>query len=217
MLAGLSHDLRTPLTKIRLATEMLKDQGDPALWASLDRSIDGMAHLLTQFMDFTRASHEGSTVPAETPQSVDVNDVVREVLALCVLDGAGADDIHLALAELPRMRMPIQALRRVLGNLLVNAQRHGRPPIEVRTSLCGAWLCIDVMDRGPGIAAHLLAHVRQPFAQGNEARSHAQAGAGLGLAIVERIAKSHHASLALLAREGGGLIARLSWPVVLSN
>lgn len=217
MLAGLSHDLRTPLTKIRLATEMLKGQGDPTLLSSLDRSIDGMEHLLVQFMDFTRASHGASDVQPGQLASVDVNDVVREVVAMCVLDGAIADDVRLQLADLPRMSLPVQALRRALTNLVINAQRHGRPPIDVHTRLSGEALLIEVLDRGPGIAAHLLDHVRQPFAQGNEARSHQDAGAGLGLAIVERIAKAHHASLALLPRDGGGLTARLSWPLALGD
>lgn len=217
MLAGLSHDLRTPLTKIRLATEMLKGQGDPALLASLDRSTDGMAHLLVQFMDFTRASHGAGDQPSEPLVSVDVNDVVREVVAMCVLDGAVADDVGLQLADLPRMALPVQGMRRVLTNLVVNAQRHGRPPIEVHTSLSEGYLVIDVMDRGPGIAPDLLEYVKRPFAQGSEARSHQEAGAGLGLAIVERIAKAHHASLALLAREGGGLVARVRWPVALNS
>ncbi|HEX5355740.1 MAG TPA: ATP-binding protein [Aquabacterium sp.] len=217
MLAGLSHDLRTPLTKIRLATEMLKGQGDAALLASLDRSTDGMAHLLEQFMDFTRASHGVGDQPLEPLVSVDVNDVVREVVAMCVLDGAVADEVGLQLADLPRMTLPVQGVRRVLTNLVVNAQRHGRPPIAVRTGWNEGHLLIDVMDRGPGIAPELLEHVRQPFAQGSEARSQREAGAGLGLAIVERIAKAHHARLELLAREGGGLVARVRWPVAINS
>lgn len=212
MLAGLSHDLRTPLTKIRLATEMLKGQGDAALLDSLDHSIEGMEHLLQQFMDFTRASH-GLHQTSEATALVDVNDVVREVVAMCVLDGAVGADLRMDLGTLPQVRMPVQALRRALLNLIANAQRHGRPPIELRTRLDGAQLVIDVQDRGPGIPADQVERVKQPFAQGNEARSQPEAGAGLGLAIVERIAQAHKATLSLLPRDGGGLTARLTWPV----
>jgi len=212
MLAGLSHDLRTPLTKIRLATEMLQGQGDAALLASVDRSIDGMEHLLQQFMDFTRASHEVGA-PQEPLLQVDVNDLVRETLAMCVLDDAGAADVRLSLGEVPQLNLPVHAMRRILLNLLVNAQRHGRPPIDVVTRVAQQRLFIEVMDRGPGIAASAVDQVKHPFAQGNEARSHMQGGAGLGLAIVERIAQAHQARLDLLPREGGGLLARLDWPL----
>jgi two-component system, OmpR family, osmolarity sensor histidine kinase EnvZ len=212
MLAGLSHDLRTPLTKIRLATEMLQGQGDAALLASVDRSIDSMEHLLQQFMDFTRASH-GAGAAQEPLLQVDVNDLVRETVAMCVLDEAGGDDVRLNLGEVPQLKLPVHAMRRVLLNLLVNAQRHGRPPIDVVTRVVQQRLFIEVMDRGPGIAASDIDQVKRPFAQGNEARSHLQSGAGLGLAIVERIAQAHQARLGLLPREGGGLMARLDWPL----
>jgi two-component system, OmpR family, osmolarity sensor histidine kinase EnvZ len=212
MLAGLSHDLRTPLTKIRLATEMLQGQGDAALLASVDRSIDGMEHLLQQFMDFTRASHDAGAAQEPLLQ-VDVNDLVRETVAMCVLDEAGGDDVRLNLGEVPQLKLPVHAMRRVLLNLLVNAQRHGRPPIDVVTRVVQQRLFIEVMDRGPGIAASDIDQVKRPFAQGNEARSHLQSGAGLGLAIVERIAQAHQARLGLLPREGGGLMARLDWPL----
>lgn len=212
MLAGLSHDLRTPLTKIRLATEMLQGQGDAALLASVDRSIDGMEHLLQQFMEFTRASHEAGAAQEPLLQ-VDVNDLVCETLAMCVLDDAGAADVRLSLGDVPQLNLPVHAMRRVLLNLLVNAQRHGRPPIDVVTRVAQQRLFIEVMDCGPGIDASQVDLVKRPFAQGNEARSHLQAGAGLGLAIVERIAQAHQARLDLLPREGGGLLARLDWPL----
>lgn len=212
MLAGLSHDLRTPLTKIRLASEMLQGQGDKALLASVDRSIDGMEHLLQQFMDFTRASHDAG-VAREPLLQVDVNDLVRETVALCVLDDAAASDVHLNLGVVPPIKLPVQAMRRVLLNLLVNAQRHGRPPIEVVTRVAQQRLFIEIMDRGPGIAASEVDQLKRPFAQGNVARSHLRAGAGLGLAIVERMAQAHQARLALLPRDGGGLLARLDWPL----
>ncbi len=212
MLAGLSHDLRTPLTKMRLATEMLQGQGDAALLASVERSIDGMEHLLQQFMDFTRASHDAGAAQEQLRQ-VDINDLVRETVAMCVLDETGEGAIGLNLGEVPQLQLPVHAMRRVLLNLLVNAQRHGRPPIDVVTRVVQQRLFVEVMDRGPGIAASELEQVKRPFAQGNQARSHLQPGAGLGLAIVERIAQAHQARFELLPREGGGLLARLDWPL----
>ena len=212
MLAGLSHDLRTPLTKMRLVTEMLQGQGDPALLGSLECSMDGMSHLLMQFTDFTRASHAG-TGTTEVPSLVDANDLVREVIALCVVEGGAPDELHLALQTLPQVNLPVMAFRRCLLNLITNAQRHGAPPMEVATSVASGQLCVEVRDRGPGIPPQQMEVVRRPFAQGNAARSHQQPGAGLGLAIVDGLVKAYQGSLTLLPREGGGLIARIRWPL----
>jgi len=211
MLAGLSHDLRTPLTKMRLVSEMLKGQGDPALLSSLDRSLDGMSHLLDQFLDFTRASHAAGGM-AEKAVPVAVGELVHDVLALCWPDGQARHDLVLSLPDITLQTLPVQAFRRALLNLLVNAQRHGAPPIEVAVSLSPDGLCVEVRDRGPGIPTDQLDALKQPFAQGSAARSHATPGAGLGLSIVERIVRAHHGKLALLPREGGGLIARMTWP-----
>jgi len=207
MLAGLSHDLRTPLTKMRLACEMLQGQGDAALLASLDRNIEGLDHLLTQFLDFTRASI-GPAGTVEVAKRLDVNALVREVVSQLTV-GAAHPDILLDLPPTEPMNLPEQALRRVLLNLIANAQRHGAPPIEVAMSWTGQALCLEVRDRGPGIPPDQVDLVKQPFAQGNAARSHAHAGAGLGLAIVDRIVRAQGGVLELLPRVGGGLVARV--------
>lgn len=212
MLAGLSHDLRTPLTKLRLVSEMLQGQGDAALLSSLDRSLDGMSHLLDQFLDYTRASPalERGMEPAT---SVDVAELVRDVLAMCWVDGAQPDECVLSLGVTQPLMLPAQACRRVLLNLVTNAQRHGSLPVEVSIGLQGDVLCMEVKDRGVGIASDQLEAVKKPFAQGLDARTHVTPGAGLGLAIVERIAQTQQACFSLLPREGGGLIARMLWPV----
>ena len=103
-----------------------------------------------------------------------------------------------------------QALRRLVLNLIVNAQNHGAPPIELA---CGehagvAW--IEVRDRGPGIAPGRVDELKSPFPRGDAARG-GKPGSGLSLAIVERIARAEGTQLTLLPREGGGLVARISW------
>jgi two-component system osmolarity sensor histidine kinase EnvZ len=82
MLAGLSHDLRTPLAKMRLATEMLSGRGDADLLGSLNRNVEAMDHLLNQFLDFTRASQAGNW-DQESPTTTDLNALVSDALALC--------------------------------------------------------------------------------------------------------------------------------------
>jgi len=202
MLAGLSHDLRTPLAKMRLASEMLDGQADGELVATLNRNIEGMDRLLSQFLDFTRSS--GGT--QEAPVEADLDALVGRALVLCPPDG-----VTLRLGDVPHRPLRCQAVERLVLNLVVNAQRHGRPPIEVATGHGPAGLWLEVRDRGPGIAPADAEALKEPFARGDRARG-GPAGAGLGLAIVDRIAKAHGARFELLPREGGGLVARVTWP-----
>lgn len=212
MLAGLSHDLRTPLAKMRLATELLEGKGEAELLASLNRSIDGLDRLLAQFLDFARASHGGDWAQ-EALQESDLNQLAAEALALCqVPEADGAATLQFQPGNLPHLPLRPQAVRRLVLNLVVNAQRHGRPPIEVATGRDAQGIWLEVRDRGPGIATDRAAVLKRPFARGDEARS-GPLGAGLGLAIIDRIAQAHGARFDLLPREGGGLVARVCWAV----
>lgn len=202
MLAGLSHDLRTPLAKMRLASEMLEGQADAELLASLNRNIDGMDRLLSQFLDFTRTSGGVQEAPAEA----DLNELVGEALALCPHEG-----LSLQLGQVPRRPLRRQAVERLVLNLVVNAQRHGQPPIELATGHDSTGLWLEVRDRGPGIDPAVAESLKEPFARGDQARG-GPAGAGLGLAIADRVARAHGSRFELLPREGGGLVARVAWP-----
>ncbi len=204
MLAGLSHDLRTPLAKMRLAVEMLGPGADASLVATLQRNVDAIDGLLTQFLAYTRATRP----PDEPERELDLDALVAESLALCAPDGVvwlpGGAGVH---------PLRAQAVARVVTNLVVNAQKHGAPPVEVATgrdATTGApWL--EVRDRGPGIASERVEALKAPFARGDEARGGAAGGAGLGLAIVERIAQGEGARLVLAPRPGGGLLARVAF------
>ena len=203
MLAGLSHDLRTPLARMRLATEMLNDaRADAELLDSLNRNIDGMDRMLAQLLDFNWVEQG---MQEELVQA-DLNQLVRDAVALCP-----GDPVSLHLAQVPRWPLRTHAMLRLLTNLLVNAQRHGRPPIDVRTGHDASGLWLEVCDRGAGIAPERVEALKQPFARGDAARGN-PVSTGLGLAIVERIARAHGAHFALLPREGGGLTARVHWP-----
>jgi two-component system osmolarity sensor histidine kinase EnvZ len=202
MLAGLSHDLRTPLAKMRLATEMLDGRAEAELLATLNRNIDAMDGLLSRVLDFMHSS-EGDREPLA---EADLNALVHEALALCPPDG-----VRLQLGAVRPRPLRHQGVLRLVLNLVVNAQRHGAPPIEVATGESSDGLWLEVRDRGPGIdpaQAHLL---KQPFARGDAARG-GPSGAGLGLAIVDRVVQAHGAQFELLPRVGGGLVVRISWP-----
>ena len=209
MLAGLSHDLRTPLARMRLATEMLGDaHADAELLDSLNRNIDGMDRLLAQLLDYTAA---GQGVQEALAPS-DLNQLVRDALALCPHD-RHLPPVSLQLAAVPPWPLRAHAVLRLVTNLLVNALRHGKPPIDVATGHDAKGLWLEVRDRGPGMAPERIDALKQPFARGDAARGN-PVGAGLGLAIVDRIAKAHGARFELLPREGGGLVARVQWPSI---
>ena len=201
ILAGISHDLRTPLTRLRLAAEM---SADAAAREGISADIDEMDKIIGQFLDFARDT-EGE--PAEP---TDLDAVIAHVAEPLQRRGAR---IELHLAELPPLMLRPLALLRLAANLINNALRHGgeAAPVEVATRQEGGSVVLEVMDRGPGIPQEEAERLKQPFTRLEAARSGAS-GAGLGLAIVERVARSHGGRFDLLAREGGGLVARVTLP-----
>lgn len=199
ILAGISHDLRTPLTRLRLAAEM---SGDAALREGMAADIEDMDKIIGQFLDFARDT-EGE--PAE---ATDLNAVVRHVVEPLQKRGA---KIALELGDLPVCRLRPLGMLRLAGNLVSNALRYGGGAVKVVTRREADRLLLEVMDRGPGIPSAEAERLKRPFTRLEGARTDA-GGAGLGLAIVERIARSHGGALDLLPREGGGLIARVTLP-----
>jgi two-component system, OmpR family, osmolarity sensor histidine kinase EnvZ len=209
MLAGVSHDLRTPLAKMRLSIEMLSPNADAELTASLAKSVGEMESIIYQFIEFARTGQE------ETPGYCDVETLIREVVTNAVLP-AGHAPIHLAIDALPRCMMRPITIKRALGNLINNALHYATQEsgseITVSAGVENHRLHLAVLDRGPGLSEEDQARVRKPFARKSRARS-GQSRAGLGLAIVERAAQLHDGELQLSAREGGGLAATLVLPL----
>jgi two-component system osmolarity sensor histidine kinase EnvZ len=205
MLAGISHDLRTPLTKLRLGVEILRAQSEPALVASMTRSIEEMDAIVGQFLAFAR---DGETDETDVATPGDVLALLREIAAACADHG---QPLTLALGPTPVVRLQRAALKRAIVNLIENAFRHGRPPVALRTSTALGWARIDVDDAGAGIADTELDAVKQPFRRASDARDGVP-GSGLGLAIVERIARQHGGRLELSRAASGGLRASLLLP-----
>jgi two-component system osmolarity sensor histidine kinase EnvZ len=193
LLAGVSHDLRTPLSRIRIASEMLG--GDGGLKSGIAQDIADIDAAIGQFLDFAR--------PPEAERMADAGDLNAVVAAAVERYARDQRPVHF-IAGAPRpMPLRAQALQRLVANLVENALRHGNPPVEVRTGRDGDCNLIEVLDRGPGIPPAEAARMLQPFTRMDNARS--TSGTGLGLAIVERIARLHGGEVRLLAREGGGL------------
>jgi two-component system osmolarity sensor histidine kinase EnvZ len=203
LLAGVSHDLRTPLARIRLGLEMIGDKTEPALMEGMVQDIADIDAVINQFLDFARVSGEQSATAA-----CDLDEIVNAVVERYQRQGTA---VTARCGGLPHLQLKPLAIQRLLTNLIENALRHGSPEVEVATALAGDRVHLRVLDRGPGIPAAEADRMLQPFTRLNAARS--TSGSGLGLAIVDRIAKMHHGSVRLLARDGGGLEARVELPV----
>ena len=203
MLAGISHDLRTPLARLRLAVEMMEGKVDAASHRGMIEDIADLDAIVGQFLSFARGAEQ------EAPESADLNRIIGEV---CERYTRSGKHVIAELKALPALPLRPLAMQRLAGNLIDNALKHGGREVTVHTWQSGDAVFLSVLDRGPGIAPDQTAIATQPFARLDPARSDA-GGAGLGLAIVERIAQLHGGQLQLLPRVGGGLEARVTLPL----
>ena len=201
LLAGVSHDLRTPLTRMRLTAELLAAE-DAELTEGMVKDIEDMDAILDQFISFIR---DGSD---EASELNDLNVVITEVIGQFESNGIS---IKASQSPLPFVSFKRLAIKRMLGNLVNNAIRHGRQPIEIVSGVENQEIRISVYDSGDGVNENEIKQLFQPFARGDEARG--TLGSGLGLAIVRKIAEMHHGRVELKNRPQGGVEARVSLPI----
>jgi two-component system osmolarity sensor histidine kinase EnvZ len=199
--AGISHDLRTPLTRIRLATEMLPDSQD---WIKegIVHDIEDMNEIIDQFIDYVRQDQQ------EKLQEGDINGLINEAVQARNIEED--HNIKLNLAPLPWCMIRRVALKRVLDNLIENAFRYGSNDIEITSNYNKKeqLLCFAIRDFGPGIPEQQMERLFAPFAQGDVARG--SLGSGLGLAIIKRIVEMHSGKVVLSNHPQGGLVATVS-------
>ncbi|MDF7679760.1 two-component system sensor histidine kinase EnvZ [Enterobacteriaceae bacterium ESL0689] len=202
LMAGVSHDLRTPLTRIRLATEMMAKE-DWYLAGSINKDIEECNAIIGQFIDYLRTGQE---MPMEW---IDLNTVLGEVIAA---ESGYEREIETALqpGELLLSIHPL-SIKRALTNMVVNAARYGHGWIKVSSGSQDGHDWFQVEDDGPGINAAQREHLFQPFVRGDSARS--SSGTGLGLAIVQRIIDNHNGYLEIGTSERGGLLIRAWLPI----
>jgi two-component system osmolarity sensor histidine kinase EnvZ len=203
MLAGISHDLSTPLTRLRLALELMQMKGNAGDAASMIRDVEDINAILLQFADYARSGKE------ETPVVGDFNAIVADV---CQRYMAAGHAIRVDLASVPLFDFRPLAVRRMSTNLIDNAVRYGGGEIEVSTHVADNDIVFSVLDRGPGIHSMEPIDLIKPFVREDASRG-MQLGAGLGLSIVDRIAKAHGGHLSLCNRSGGGLSVTVTLPI----
>ncbi|MDO9393769.1 MAG: ATP-binding protein [Methylotenera sp.] len=203
ILAGVSHDIRTPLARLRLSVEMLPDEGCGNLKNGMVQDIADMDNIIHQFLDFVKG------VEGEPTQMIDINTLLQAMHDRQLRAGR---DLVVQLA--PTYVVPIKplAMQRLLDNLVGNAYAYGRGQVRVASKITAENIIISVFDNGPGIPETHVEKLLRPFERLDTARSNA-GGSGLGLAIADRIAKLHHGKLELINRPEGGLEARLSLPI----
>ena len=212
ILAGISHDLRTPLARMQLELEMANLSTDAR--EGMQSDIAQMDAIIGQFLDYAKPTEASSFVPVQ----------ISHLLADCAQHAT----------RLPGMRVTTDLeedvqvlgneidLRRVINNVVENARRYARTPGEeftelefachVRTTPEGRRAVVEIGDHGPGVPADQIGQLMKPFTRLDTARGQAN-GAGLGLAIVERVVSRHNAELTVRNRDGGGLLVQLALPL----
>src|SRR3990172_6390005 len=201
MLAGVSHDLRTTLTRMKLQLAML---GDVPGVADLHADVAEMERMLGGYLAFARG--EGAEQPAPT----DLGLLLRDLVAGALRDGATIE-----LEVEPGLVVPLRpdAVRRCLTNLIGNARRHART-VSIRAMRRGAAIEITVDDDGPGIPPDQREEVFRPFYRLDPSRNPETGGIGLGLTIARHVMRGHGGDPVLTDPPLGGLRARLRLPVL---
>ena len=196
VLAGISHDLRTPLTRLRLALEMSGAESGTS--RAMIADIEEIDAILGQFLDFARGTDEEKSAQ-------DLGLVLAELAEHYARLGR---PVSIHEHDLPPFPFARVAVHRAIANLVDNALTYAGGTVDVMTFSAEGKVTVEVRDRGPGIPDGDSERLKRPFTRLDPSRR-GPSGAGLGLAIVERIARAHGGRLELAPREGGGLVARL--------
>jgi two-component system, OmpR family, osmolarity sensor histidine kinase EnvZ len=203
MLAGISHDLRTPLARLRLETEMSVADADAREHMAAD--IDQLDAIIDKFLDYARPDH------AEL-KPVLLNDVIEA--CLYAVQDQGDMRINLDVSKGLYVLADEVELARVISNLLENARRYGKTPetgiavVDIAAKSRNEWVLLKVRDHGMGVAPEALPNLIKPFFRGDAART-AATGAGLGLAIVDKTVQRMGGIFALANTTSGGLAAHI--------
>jgi two-component system osmolarity sensor histidine kinase EnvZ len=207
MLAGISHDLRTPLSRLRLETEMSVNDGDAQ--AHMVADIEQLDAIIDKFLDYARPDHVRL-------KPVNLNEVIDS----CLFAFRDRSDMRFNLDLQPNMMVMADEveLGRVISNLVENSRRYGKSAstgvttVDIAARSREPWVLIKVRDHGPGVPAEHLPNLTKPFYRGDAART-AATGAGLGLSIVEKTIRRMGGKFGVYNSSIGGLSARIQLPI----
>jgi signal transduction histidine kinase len=224
--SNVSHELKTPLTSIRMFADLLAEKRvpDEERQATYLRIIAAEAARLTRLinnvLDFARLERgkiDGQ--PTAEPRPCDLVDAVRDVVETCAphLEAEGIAFRHEVEAESLPIRGDLDALAQIILNLISNAEKYGGQDILVRVrrqdTAAGALGCVDVLDRGAGIPARDIKTVFEPFHRLDDSLASGIPGSGLGLTLARRMARAHGGDVTYSARAGGGSCFTLTLPL----
>jgi two-component system osmolarity sensor histidine kinase EnvZ len=205
MLAGISHDLRTPLARLRLETEL--SVSDPQTRELMVADIEQLDDIIDKFLDYAR------------PEPTELGPVLLTgVISRCITPWRNNTRLQITVdvsEDLQVQAEPVE-LGRVLSNLLENARRYGQSPedgitrVEIVARVHEGWVLLRVRDQGPGVSEETLKNLTQPFFRGDAARTSAT-GSGLGLAIVERAVQRMGGTFSVFNNSAGGLMALMKF------
>jgi len=212
ILAGISHDLRTPLARMQLELEMANLSPDAR--DGMQSDIAQMDAIIGQFLDFARPTEAATFVP------INLSDLLED----CAREAARLPDVRVSADIDEGIHVPanLTDLRRVINNVIENARRYGKTPGQEVTEIdiaChvkltghGRRAVVEINDHGVGVPDDQIQQLLRPFTRLDSARGQAN-GAGLGLAIVERVITRHNAELTVRNRDGGGLVLSFALPL----
>ncbi|MCF7971825.1 MAG: hypothetical protein K9L22_11770, partial [Methylococcaceae bacterium] len=202
LLAGISHDLRSPLARMKMALGVLAEEQSSPMILRMERDIAEMDSLIGSQLELARAQEQ------EAAKTIPIKQLLTDVI-----DGAEAREpgrLKLRLCTQGTINVAQVSLRRCLDNLITNALRYsGEGQVEVVCKQYHNALCISVRDRGPGIPETLIENIFRPFYRIESSRNRATGGCGLGLAITRQLAETHGWHVAIKNRRGGGVSAWL--------
>ncbi|MBA4203821.1 MAG: two-component sensor histidine kinase [Polymorphum sp.] len=199
MLAGVSHDLRTILTRFRLQLALIPETPETE---GLKRDVDEMSNMLEDYLAFTRGDN------GEAVETADITLMLEELEEAAEISGASVSS---SFTGEPEVELRRNAVKRSLMNLVMNAARHASH-VDIQGRHMDGWLTVIIDDNGPGIPEEERENVFRPFYRLDEARNQDASGSGLGLAIARDIARSHGGDIQLEESPLGGLRARFRIP-----
>ena len=209
LMAGVSHELRSPLTRMKVSLAMLRDEtGAGERIDALEQEVDAVDALVGELLLASRIELQG----ASERQVVSLGELCREAWTRVETEAAGRGmelRVEPAAGEL-RLDVDRKLIERALGNLFENAVRYaGSGPVDVDAERDGSRVRLRVRDRGPGVAEQDLPRLFEPFFRADRSRSRRSGAEGLGLMIVKRAAEAHDGTVAASRAEGGGLVVAL--------